>query len=585
MPLLPPLRLHRAFALLLSATLAGCAHTPEIEPLPEQEASATVGTPLPNDADTTPAPLPEIEPDAMYNLLAAEISAQRKDRASAYNYYMVAAEQAADAKAAERAARMAMHEKKDDDALAATNLWIQLEPNSLQARQFAAILYLRTKQPDLAMAEMERIVSIAHIKDRNGFELVAAVVATEKGDIGLALMDKLVQQHDQDAHAHYAKSLLLADGDSWQQAIQSLERAHSLSPDWEKPVILQAQILARHDQDDLALDVLQRGVADNPKSATLRLALARLLTESKQYESALGSFLKADALAPGNTDTLYAIGMLAMQLEKWDVARKAWQDIQDADLPSHKGEALYFLAQTEELDGNKERAAELFALVKEGKIHTDAQLQLARLKAEQGQIEEARSIYRTLRVLESDKAPRYYLLEASTLREHHLGGEALLTLQTAAKAFPDDLDIQYNLGLLAAEQKDIPLAEQSFRAVLAAQPEHADTLNALGYTLADQTTRYDEAYGYILRALELEPESPAILDSMGWVNFRLGNYATALEYLQRAASAINDGEISAHLGEVLWVTGEKEKAKQVWTKALEAHPDNSKLKEVMQRFK
>ena len=138
---------------------------------------------------------------------------------------------------------------------------------------------------------------------------------------------------------------------------------------------------------------------------------------------------------------------------------------------------------------------------------------------------------------------------------------------------------------MAADQGDVALAEQDFRFILEKEPEHADTLNALGYTLADQTDRYEEAYTYIFKAYQLKPDSPAILDSMGWVYYRLGDYKEALKYLRQAAASVTDGEIAAHLGEVLWITGERDQAREVWNKALLADPDSPKLKEVMERLK
>ena len=127
-------------------------------------------------------------------------------------------------------------------------------------------------------------------------------------------------------------------------------------------------------------------------------------------------------------------------------------------------------------------------------------------------------------------------------------------------------------------------AEADFRAVLKQDPDNARTLNALGYTLADRTDRYDEALALIEKALAQTPDDPAVIDSMGWVMFRLGRLQEAREYLQRAYDMTGDGEIAAHLGEVLWVMGDREAARALWEKARETAPDNPVLKDTLRRF-
>ena len=128
------------------------------------------------------------------------------------------------------------------------------------------------------------------------------------------------------------------------------------------------------------------------------------------------------------------------------------------------------------------------------------------------------------------------------------------------------------------------LLESDLTTILSNEPKNAQVLNALGYTLADRTARYDEALGYIQRALELEPNDAAVMDSMGWVYYRMGNYDDALVHLAKANSIDEDPEIAAHLGEVLWVVGKKEQAVEVWEKSLSDNPDHQILLDVMKRF-
>jgi len=154
----------------------------------------------------------------------------------------------------------------------------------------------------------------------------------------------------------------------------------------------------------------------------------------------------------------------------------------------------------------------------------------------------------------------------------------------AIQTYPENTDLHYARGLLAADMGKVDLAEKDFRAVLKIKPDDTDTLNALGYTLADLTQRYQEAFQYISAAYKRDPDSPAILDSMGWVLYRLGRTQESLKFLRQAAKKLDDPEIAAHLGEVLWATGAREEARKTWKQAIERHPDSKKLRQTAQRF-
>jgi tetratricopeptide (TPR) repeat protein len=155
----------------------------------------------------------------------------------------------------------------------------------------------------------------------------------------------------------------------------------------------------------------------------------------------------------------------------------------------------------------------------------------------------------------------------------------------ALVAYPNNSDILYARSLLAEKMDNLLMTEADLRTILIAEPENVHALNALGYTLADRTDRLMEAYGYIQKAYKLAPDEPAVLDSMGWVLYRMGRPEEAIRYLRGALAIMPDDEIAAHLGEVLWVTGMKAEAKKVWNKALEAKPDSTHIRDVLKRFK
>jgi tetratricopeptide (TPR) repeat protein len=286
---------------------------------------------------------------------------------------------------------------------------------------------------------------------------------------------------------------------------------------------------------------------------------------------------------PDNPDYLYGVGMLAMHGERWAEARGAWQALRGQGGDRHD-EATYFLAQVEEQAGKVAVAIGLYRSVGEGPLYVDARLRLAGLEAGQGRLDQARELLRALRVAVPDRAVDAYLAEARLLRRAGRGEAAGRVLDDAVDAQPDNIDLRYGRAMHAARMDDVAALERDLRYVLTLEPDHVDALNALGYTLADRTDRYAEAFDYISRAYRLQPENPAIIDSLGWVYYRLGNHQLAIRYLRQALEAMHDPEIAAHLYEVLWVTGEREEARRVWRKAKAAFPDSPELRDVRQRF-
>ncbi|NIO42576.1 MAG: tetratricopeptide repeat protein, partial [Burkholderiales bacterium] len=214
----------------------------------------------------------------------------------------------------------------------------------------------------------------------------------------------------------------------------------------------------------------------------------------------------------------------------------------------------------------------------------EAQTRLGVVIARQGHLEAAREHLHGIETQSDEQRVQLFLAEEQILREAKKYAEALETLNESLEALPRNQDLLYARALIGEKLDLVELAERDLRAILEQDPDNAQALNALGYTLADRTTRYKEALVLIERALALKPDDPFILDSMGWVQYRLGNNTEAIKYLKRALSIRNDAEISAHLGEVLWVTGDRMQARSVWKKALEDTPDNDTLLGIIKKF-
>ncbi len=569
-------------SLLLVAALAafavsGCQTlaTKTTPPAPAQSKS------LPYKSRVTPPK--EVDADLVFNYLAGEIGAQRGDTEAAYEHLIQAATRAKDPVAAAQAARMGIKLEDMEKAAAATRLWIEYDPNSLPARELATILALRRNDLEAALKQADAALEISQATGKDGYLQLATVLAGEKLDSKIELMQKLVQKHPDNAHAYYALALVASQRKQFQLAHQALDQAIRLKPDWDKPYLLRAQGYSLQGDTGAAEQTLADAASRHP-SPLLYQALGQLRMQQKRYDKALEAFREAARLAPEDTDILATIGILAIQTKQWELARQTWQKIARVGNFHKQQEAWYFLGQLEELQKHPKEAIEYYRKVKGGRFQQEARLRLAILIGKQGDLDQAAKLFREIRLTNPQQATQTFITEAQLYKEEGHPRRAMAVYNEAIAANPRNSDLLYARGLLAADMGDVAQAERDFRAVLDLVPDDTDALNALGYTLADQTDRFEEAYAYVSRAYSQNPDSAAILDSMGWVMYRLGKIDKALEFLRKAAAKLQDGEIAAHLGEVLWVSGNRDEARQVWQQALKFAPDNPKLKQTIQRF-
>ncbi len=524
-----------------------------------------------------------LDKDLVYALLLGEIAAQRGEFKVAYDEYLDVAKKSGDPRAAERATNIARLLKDNRAVLRAIRVWERLEPDSLALHQIAALASARSGDEKMAADHLGEILRIATAQGTDGF-LQAALVVSRLKDKGLALrlMDGLVKDHAGQAEAWYAHAVVAVGAERYPLAERSARKALELRPGWGRAAILLSRVLQSEGNAPAARRVIEDALAKAPDERSLQAAYARLLVESKDYEGAYAQFKKLLAGDKEDVDARFALGVLALQLEKFDDARRYLRGLVDAG--EKKNEAAYYLAQTEEEAGNTREAAKWYKRVG-GEYLLDAKIRLARLYAKRGDIGQARDLLQQMRSHIPKEAVRFYRVEAEILQE---AGKPLVAMQVydqALKAHPGNTQLLYGRGLLAASLGRIDQAERDLREVIRRDPKDADALNALGYTLAEQTDRYQEALGYIRRALAMKPDSAAILDSMGWVQYKLGHMQEALRYLRKALDIVPDAEIAAHLGEVLWKTGDREKARKVWDKALKREPESKPLLKTLERFR
>jgi tetratricopeptide (TPR) repeat protein len=356
-----------------------------------------------------------------------------------------------------------------------------------------------------------------------------------------------------------------------------------LYPDWTSGYLALGRILVSKGDLPGAKALLANAVKHLPDQPALLSAYARMLVEAKELPLAYEYFTKLSELAPDDESASYWLGLISVELKKNVDAKRHFKRL--LELNKRPNAAAFFLGRVAESEKQTEQAIGWYQRVERGEYHEQAQLGLVRLWATSGQLAQAREWLKGLRIQQPKQAVRFYLMEADLLQEFGDAADTMELFNQSLQAYPDANELLYARGLFAATLEQLDVLEQDMNRVLQSDPENADALNALGYTLADQTDRYAEALELITRALAIKPDAPAVLDSMGWVQYRLGNIEESLEYLQRAYKKLPDPEIAAHLGEVLWVMGNQSQADEVWQSILIVTPDSKHVLETMNRLK
>jgi tetratricopeptide (TPR) repeat protein len=288
---------------------------------------------------------------------------------------------------------------------------------------------------------------------------------------------------------------------------------------------------------------------------------------------------------PDNHDVLLSLGLLSIEIDRNDLAREYLQQL--IDRGQHQDQAHYYLGRIQQSDREIMPAMANYEQVQAGDFLLDARIREAGLLAQLGNTDQALEKLKKLQDVgpDNNNRIRVYLAQGEVLRQADRDREAMDIYTSALKDAPENVDLLYARALTAEKLDMLDMAESDLRMVLTHEPDNANALNALGYTLADRTERLQEAREYILKAAELLPDDPAVLDSLGWVYYRLGEMEKSIKWLRKAFAKLEDAEIAAHLGEVLWMNGQLEEAGKIWQRGLQLQGDHPILLDTIKRLK
>ena len=522
------------------------------------------------------------ESDPLFQILVAEFAGQRGRLDIAAESYAAAALQLQDLDVAKRATRIAVFSRNNQAALQSAKIWVAQAPKDIEARQILAAMHIRSGEVEAAITQLETVLNAGTQASIRHQGTIANLLSREEDKLtALKVMERLIDKRDNDADAQLAYALLAIRAEEIERANKAMERV--LESDIGNSNIAMAYVglLQKNSKSPTAFNWLERAIKKSPNDTGLRLIYARLLADSNRYEEARLQFALVADKTPDNSDVVYALGLLNLQANRIDEARDNFSRL--LKLKARDDDANFYLGQIAESRQELGRAIELYGKVTSGSNHFQAQVRIALILSLQNEISPAQAQLHSIEVQNEEQRFQLVRAEGEILTQHNRYEEAMAVYDRALEA-SYDMELLYTRAMLAEKLDRFDVLEADLQTIIEREPDNAQALNALGYTLADRTDRYDEAYEFVRRALILNPEDFYILDSMGWVLYRLGRLNEAVEYLTKAREIKDDPEVAAHLGEVLWVMGDKQAARNIWDSALKDTPDDQRLLDVIQRL-
>ena len=565
-------------SLLLSACAQAPARLTAVHPVdaPESPEVAKGG------ADPV-LPNIELSGELLYEFLLTEIASQRGDVELAVRGSSDLANKTRDPRLAMRAAQLALQSGQMDKAIEALKVWREVEPASPLAMRMYSSALLRSGRLDEARQELITVLKVE--QDSAGhifYQMYQMLAPYPDKEAALKLMLELAQPYPRVAEAHWAVAQLAQASGNEKLALDEAKLARSLRPEWDMAASLEAFLLQKHAPQQ-GLEVLRRYLSGYPDAHEVRLQYARALLEQKQFKQARDEFQRLADEYPENPENAFAIALISLQMKDLEGAE---EHLKQALSKGKKDQdtVRYYLGQLGEAKKSDDEAIEHYRGVKGGEYLFAAQIRIAYLLSKRGQLAEALQQLHQLQAADDQQRVQLISVEAQFLREANRLPEAYQVMQNGLLKLPDHPDLLYGTAMLADKLGKPDVFEQLMRKLIRIQPDHAHAYNALGYGLMERNERIPEAVQLVEKALQLAPDDPAIMDSVGWGYYRSGRLEESVKMLRRAFAGSPDPEIAAHLGEVLWVRGDKAEARKIWLDSLNDHPDSAELQSVIKKF-
>ena len=580
-------------SLCLVAVLASGCNTlhPTAEPRPAVEQPAVA----PHSALVRPAfPKNENEPEGLsaellYDLLLSSIAFQEGAVDVATSALIRAAQSTQDPELIARAVRMAIHNKSYDQAVALGGQWVKISGENPRAYIITSLAAILNKQDTTALDILESLFKQDETKHGLYFQQIGDIfLQLTESDAPLSVLTQLVDQHPQLSQGWMVLAGLAQRNENLAEIatlklpvfIDALDQILALEPNNQTAAGYQLIALGEdaHAQEAFAEQFIKK----NPDALIFRMQYARMLLREDREAPALDALLTLLDQDESNGEALYLTALIYQNKEAYQEAAVYFKRRLDA-VPNDDRSRIYYASALQQLE-KFDAARKALEQVKNKDDVFDSKRQIALLIEQQEGIENALIYLDTLQGIDDSENIQLIIDQELMLKRAGRNSEALAFINESLEQYPQDDSLLYHRALISVEQEDLVSHEADMRVLLERKPENPHYYNTLGYSLLTLSDRLEEAGTLIEKAHELEPKDPYILDSKGWLEYKKGNLAIALNYLNQAFDLDRDAEIAAHIGEVYWVQGEQKKARDVWREGDKIEEDNKSLLETKARF-
>ena len=530
--------------------------------------------------------------EAMFRYLAAEVAGQRGELGISSRLFYDLAKATRDTRLAERAAKVALFSQIPGIAVEATKLWVELNPDSVEAQQASTQMNVITGNLGAAKPYLQKLLTKEETR-AHGFLYLNNLFASQSNKQAvLQLVKELAAPYQSLPEARLTTSQAAFQAGDLALALNEVTAANQLRPHWEMGAIQQADILLSQSPTE-AIVFYKNFLVDNPSANDARLNLARILIKQQRYKEAKPELAQLAKLADSNPEILVVVGLLSAQSDALADAENYFKQALETDIKG-KNQIYMHLGQIAERNKNDSEAMKWYGMatppsketpVQQANLYVEAKISMANIIAKRNGADAAIALLDELRDLNDAQLAQIISAQSGFLVMAKRYQESYDLLAKAVANMPDMADLIYDHAMAAERVKKYAVMETQLRKLIKMKPQFAQAYNALGYSFADRNTKLDEANTLISKALALSPNDHFIMDSMGWLLYRQGKLDKAYEYLQAAYTAQADAEIASHLGEVLWKMNRQDEANQIWEDALKNNPDNEVLLSTIKKFK
>ena len=596
MTLKPVLRCFLLVSLLpLLAMTGGCVSTPSpehdtldhdsLKQNPPEQESVESSTPDAPPAETTDEPIEygNFTRDQLELALLSELGGMRGYLPQAAQGYQQLALETEDPQIIRRAVEFASAMGDIESVTTLAALWLEVEPEVMDPHLIIGFQFLEQGLFVRALPHLETVLRLGSQVDFTAMSARTYSLENRQRDVIIDEMNRLREIYPDEASLYYALIQMYDQNGDPAEAGERLQEARERFGYTPRAALIEAQLLQTSGRAQDAEQVLRDSVARFPEHRLLRFSLAQILVQNGHLADAAYQFEELLLRAPQDLETLYSLALLNLEMNELTQAEAQLQDLLAAG--HRRNEANFYLGYIFEAQGQWQRALTHYQQIRQqSNVYLAAQRQILYLYVQLEQFAEAGDWVESLSAEEPAMAALFAALQAESLLNAGQDDEAQQVLDAALERHPDSLELLFTRTLLSERSDNMGQLERDLRHIIDLDPGNAQALNHLGYALTVRTDRYHEALELIERAIAIMPDDPAIIDSLGWAQFKLARYDDALYNLWRAYEAYPDPEVAAHLGEALWVTGQRSEAREIWQRTLQESPDNDHIVEVMERL-